>query len=233
MGFCVLKCFHHQMWCELCAVCNDVQQLSNFALSSVQLWKLRFGVGVGAAAMIAPVFGWSSSAAVTLQAQAGNWTFPLNSDLHIFIHWPPVDNVQCDAVRRHRGDTGECSNPVRTGLVSFSVTEIVRDWLNLVLVFFHPLCSAQLLNTQLHILWVQWASRKAAMACFAFGRKGSLRKFGWICLSFSKGNFRSKKLSAEYFFGVFLGKNVDADGRKNSNLWHQNGLNCRCFIFCF
>ena len=29
--------------------------------------------------------------------------------------------------------------------------------------------------TQLHILWVQWASRKAAMACFAFGRKGSLR----------------------------------------------------------
>ena len=89
--------------------------------------------------------------------------------------WPPVDNVQCDAVRRHRGDTGECSNPVRTGLVSFSVTKIVRGWLNLVLVFFHPLCSAQLLNTQLHILWVQWASRKAAMACFAFGRKGSLR----------------------------------------------------------
>ena len=43
------------------------------------------------------------------------------------------------------------------------------------ILFWFSFTHCAVLNTQLHILWVQWASRKAAMACFAFGRKGSLR----------------------------------------------------------
>ena len=87
---------------------------------------------------------------------------------HSGHRWIMCSVMHCN-VRWHR----RVQQPSANGTREFFCHQNCQR-LNLVLVFFHPLCSSAQ-YTQLHILWVQWASRKAAMACFAFGRKGSLR----------------------------------------------------------
>ena len=146
--------------------------------------------------------------------------------------WPPVDNVQCDAVRRHRGDTGECSNPVRTGLVSFSVTKIVRGWLNLVLVFFHPLCSSQ--YSAAHSLGTM-GFKESCHGLFCIWKEGKPApvdsdEFFWVP---KVGVIFEPKIICSVFFVCFWGYFWRKKCGRRCSQEFKPGLYCRCFIFCF
>ena len=149
--------------------------------------------------------------------------------------WPPVDNVQCDAVRRHRGDTGECSNPVRTGLVSFSVTKIVRGSILFWFSFTH--CAA-VLNCSIHSCTFSGHNglqgKLPWLVLHLEGREACARRFGWFFLVPKVGVLFEPKNYVQSIFCVFFG--VFLERKKCGRRWSQEfkpGLYCRCFIFCF